>query len=300
MMTIASLAVAREGFKEVLTLASERFAGTYSQLCNSWSTRQEFERIKTVSGLPMAGPTPEGTPVNLYERRPGHVKDFYAIKYTAYVPISWETGFTDVYGKYRENGRLVAVSLEARRQRNFADTFFNNGFDSVNYPGPDGVSLYNTAHPFPGGVTGSNAPASNLALNSANLATCAQQLLGVQDAMGIYMPNPSGWWLVTGINRHFDAKNILRSPYTPNSANYDPAVQKELFEPFLVKEITSSTAWFAVPRAKDDHTFTMMTRMPRRTHSFMIDDRHTSVEGAYEEHVFFWRDWRNVWGTQGS
>lgn len=300
-MTIATLAVAREGLWDALTLAAKDFDGEYARVCRMASTRQEFERVKSVSGIGVAGRTNEGQAVNRYSRREGNTKDYYPVKYTAYIPYSWEAEHTDLYGKFRENGELIALALEARRQQNFADVFFNNGFDSVNNPGPDGVSLYSTAHPFPGGVTGSNRPASNLALNTANLAQCAREVIGVKDAMGIYHATAAKTYrLVTGLSLMWTARNVLASPFTRESADYDPAKQKEMFSPLLVKEIESSTAWFVVASDPKWHSWTMLNRIPRRKHSFIEDNTHVTVDGAYEEHVFLWKDWRGCWGTPGS
>jgi len=181
-----------------------------------------------------------------------------------------------------------------------AAAVLNNGFSS-SYPGGDGVSLFNTAHPLISGGTNSNTPSTQVDLNETSLEAAVIQIAGWTDERGLLIAaKPKK--LIVPPALMFTAKRLLDTELRVATADNDINAIKQMGaipEGYTVNHfLTDSNAWF------------LTTDVPNGLKHFVRTPLQNSMDGdfdtgnvrykARERYSFGWSDPLGIWGSSGS
>ena len=179
-----------------------------------------------------------------------------------------------------------------------AAAVLNNGFSSA-FPGGDGVSLVNTAHPIATG-TFSNQLSTAANLSQTSLEQILIQIRNAVDNNGKRIRlTPKK--IVSGPSNVFQAEVLLKSVLRAGTANNDvnPVQSLGLLSDGQanLSRITSTTAWWVQTDAPEG----LKLAMRRGLEKSMEGDFETDSMRykATERYAFGWTDPRGVFGTAG-
>jgi phage major head subunit gpT-like protein len=139
---------------EVVMTKYSRFPDEFSEVFRMESSSRSIEQTTEVTGFGQFAVIPEGDTTRFDEALPAFNKTYVHGQYGLGFKVTKVAMDDDRFGVVRklstELGRSAKETVEVT-----AASVVNNGFSS-SYPGPDGVSLFNTAHPLVGGGTQTN------------------------------------------------------------------------------------------------------------------------------------------------
>lgn len=249
---------------------------------------------RQVAGLGTAQSMPEGDNFPLDEPLLGNTKEYEAVPFGLGVEITWPMWRDDQYGVMRE---LVRELARASRHRQEIDAWsvLNNAFDNA-FPGFDGLSLCNTAHPLLGGGTFANRPTvdvgfSQLAIQAS--LTRFENMVNERNLPQLLYPNRL---LIAGENK-FLARQILGSVKQPFSAGNEinPLVQEDLSF-MVVHYFTNTTQWFLASTTGHDLNF--MWRDRPIFDGFDAPWNKNAIFTVYQRHTKGFGSWRGIDGSK--
>jgi len=181
-----------------------------------------------------------------------------------------------------------------------AAAVLNNGFSS-SYPGGDGVSLFNSAHPLISGGTNSNTPTTQVDLNETSLEAAVIQIAAWTDERGLLIAAKPKKMIVPPALM-FTAKRLLDTELRVATADNDINAIKQMGaipEGYTVNHfLTDTSAWF------------LTTDVPNGMKHFVRTPLQNSMDGdfdtgnvrykARERYSFGWSDPLGMWGSSGS
>jgi len=287
-------------------ILNECFDGVYDQRADEWSRvfREEdgiprnYHEEPVLYGFGAAPQLPDGTPVTyqqggvLFLQR--YVYKVYGLAF-ALTKVLVEDGDHIRLGQVY--ARHLAQSLVETKELLCAN-ILNTAFNSA-YPGGDGVSLINTAHPIVNGSF-SNQLATAAVLSQTSLE---QMLIQVRQAVDNnqkkirLVPRQ----LVVAPGNIFQAEVLLKSVLRTGNANNDinPVKSIGLLDEgaAVLSRLTSSTAWWVQTDAPEG----MKLLMRRRLEKTMEGDFETDSMRykATERYIPGWTDPRAMFGTPG-
>jgi hypothetical protein len=243
---------------------NEGSAIAYDNAQEAWSTRYTHETIALGFSI-----TEEAVEDNLY--------DSLSARYT------------------KSLARAMAYTKQVK-----AAAVLNNGFSS-SYPGGDGVSLFNTAHPLISGGTNSNTPSTQVDLNETSLEAAVIQIAAWTDERGLLIAaKPKK--LIVPPALMFTAKRLLDTELRVATADNDINAIKQMGaipEGYTVNHfLTDTNGWF------------LTTDVPNGLKHFVRTPLQNSMDGdfdtgnvrykARERYSFGWSDPLGMWGSSGS
>lgn len=264
------------------------------EIFREMSSNQWGEQTVTMAGIAAAPEKSEGAgtanddPIQGYDKTYTH--STYAI----------QTGFTEetiednrlnlVQDTYGSLGRSMAQTKQITCMN-----VINNGFTDV---GPDGVSLFNTAHPHIGGGTYGNRPATDVALSVAGLREMEVDLMRQVDHRNInalVMPET----IIVPPELSQTLRELIDSPDRPDTPNraintFAASKYKAVVSPFL----TSSTAWF-VAAPKNQHQLRFYNRVAPSTNSWVEESAGTVLTRIRCRFSVGYSEYMGTWGTTG-
>ena len=218
------------------TVKNEGSAIAYDNAQEAWSTRYTHETIALGFSI-----TEEAIEDNLY--------DSLSARYT------------------KSLARAMAYTKQVK-----AAAVLNNGFSS-SYPGGDGVSLFNTAHPLISGGTNSNTPSTAADLNETSLENAVIQIAGWTDERGLLIAAKPRK-LVVPPNLMFTATRLLQTELRVATADNDVNALKmmgSIPEGYTVNHfLTDTNAWF------------LTTDVPNGLKHFVRTPLSTSMDGDFD------------------
>ena len=287
-------------------ILNECFDGVYDQRADEWSRvfREEdgiprnYHEEPVLYGFGAAPQLPDGTPVTyqqggvLFLQR--YVYKVYGLAF-ALTKVLVEDGDHIRIGQvYARHLAQSLVETKELLSANVLNTAFNSS-----YPGGDGVSLINTAHPIVNG-TFSNQLSTAAVLSQTSLE---QMLIQVRQAVDNnqkkirLVPRQ----LVVAPGNIFQAEVLLKSVLRTGNANNDinPVKSIGLLDEgaAVLSRLTSSTAWWVQTDAPEG----MKLLMRRRLEKTMEGDFETDSMRykATERYTVGWTDPRAMFGTPG-
>lgn len=134
---------------EVIMTKYAQLPPQYQQFYRTKSSKRSIEQTTEVTGFSTYGIVPEASNVRYDTPLPGYNKTYLHLQYGLGFKVSKIAMDDDQFGVI---GKLASeLGRSAHETRELAAAFpVNQGFNS-SYPGPDGVSLFNAAHPLVGG-----------------------------------------------------------------------------------------------------------------------------------------------------
>ena len=287
-------------------IMNECFDGVYDQRTDEWSRvfreqdgiPRNYHEEPVLYGFGAAPQLPDGTPVSyqqggvLFLQR--YIYNVYGLAF-ALTKVLVEDGDHIRIGQVY--ARHLAQSLIETKETLCAN-ILNRGFNA-SYPGGDGVSLINTAHPIVNGTF------SNQLTTAANLSQTSleQMLIQVRQAVDNngkkirLVPRQ----LVVAPGNVFQAEVLLKSVLRSGSANNDlnPVKSIGLLDEgaAVISRLTSATAFFIQTDAPEG----MKLMMRRKLEKTMEGDFETDSMRykATERYIPGFTDPRAMYGTPG-
>jgi hypothetical protein len=248
----------------------------------------------TISGLGSAPQSGEGEPSATDSPIMGYDKTYIPVSYSLIVSLSEDLVEDDKIELASKTLRELGLSIYNTEQITGFNVL-NNGFTVT---GPDGVSLFSTAHPLLGGGTYNNRPSSAIALSVAGLRameTSYGRMVNDRNITKIALPRQ----ILVPVELKQTAKELLKSidrPDTPNrSINtfYD-----ENYELLVSPYLTSTTAWFAFGD-KSQHDLNFIRRKAMEKRSWRDEPTGDYNTRARTKFDVGYNGWRCTWGTTG-
>ena len=288
-------------------ILNECFEGIYDQRADEWSRifreqdgiPRNYHEEPVLYGFGAAPQLPDGTPVTyqqggvLFLKR--YVYKVYGLAF-ALTKVLYEDGdhirIGQVYARHLAQSLVETKELLAA---NVLNTAFNSS-----YPGGDGVSLINTAHPIVNG-TFSNQLATSANLSQTSLEQMLIQIRQAVDNNGKkirLVPRQ----LIVAPGNIFQAEVLLKSVLRTGNANNDinPIKAIGLLDEgaAVLSRLTSSTAWWVQTDAPEG----MKLLMRRRLEKTMEGDFETDSMRykATERYDVGFTDPRAMYGTPGA
>jgi hypothetical protein len=287
-------------------ILNECFDGVYDQRADEWSRvfREEdgiprnYHEEPVLYGFGAAPQLPDGTPVTyqqggvLFLKR--YVYKVYGLAF-ALTKVLVEDGDHIRIGQvYARHLAQSLVETKELLSANVLNTAFNSS-----YPGGDGVSLINTAHPIVNG-TFSNQLATSANLSQTSLEQMLIQIRQAVDNNGKkirLVPRQ----LIVAPGNIFQAEVLLKSVLRTGNANNDinPIKAIGLLDEgaAVLSRLTSSTAWWVQTDAPEGFKLLMRRRLEKTMEGdFETDSMRYKATERYD--VGF-TDPRAAYGTAG-
>lgn len=264
------------------------------------NTSLRFVRLYTEGDFPYADIVNDGQPMTFSDWLTPHTMDVTPKMRV----LGWEAtrlGQTsDQYGIYSKAAMKLRKALKKTYERDVADMFNNAETNSAAYRTPDAVVFLSTAHLLDDGTaTGTNKPASDIALGALALEQAIQELAAQVGGRGEPMPAMGPWYLVVPPQLLGVAKRVVESSGLAQTANNDPnaLITGRIVDVVMNPWFTSTTAWFLMPAPKSERQLLEVRRQaPQVLTDFNINTK-ADVWRVDEMFALAWQDWRNTWGT---
>ena len=287
-------------------ILNECFDGVYDQRADEWSRvfREEdgiprnYHEEPVLYGFGAAPQLPDGTPVTYQQGGVLFLKRYlykvYGLAF-ALTKVLVEDGdhirIGQVYARHLAQSLVETKELLAA---NVLNTAFNNS-----YPGGDGVSLINTAHPIVNG-TFSNQLATAAVLSQTSLEQMLIQIRQAVDNNGKkirLVPRQ----LIVAPGNIFQAEVLLKSVLRTGNANNDinPVKSIGLLDEgaAVLSRLTSNTAWWVQTDAPEGFKLLMRRRLEKTMEGDFETD--TMRYKATERYDIGFTDPRCAYGTPG-
>lgn len=261
------------------------------------TSEKNYEEVVEGTGFGLVPIKPEGASISYDTDSQGattrmtHV--VYGMGWIATQEELEDNLYTEVAKRRTER---LAFSLRCTDETVHAN-IFNRAFNS-SYTGGDGKELCATDHPTLDG-TQSNELATAADLSEASLEDMCVQIYNAKNSRGLFaniMPKQ----LVVPPALIFDARRILESSQTPDTANNAKNVVADMFDskPVMWQYLSDTDAWFVKTDAP-----TGLMHFWRRKPAFSQDsDFETSNAKAKvtSRYIAKHGDWRSLYGTPGA
>lgn len=287
-------------------ILNECFDGVYDQRADEWSRvfREEdgiprnYHEEPVLYGFGAAPQLPDGTPVTYQQGGVLFLKRYlykvYGLAF-ALTKVLVEDGDHIRIGQvYARHLAQSLVETKELLSANVLNTAFN-----ASYPGGDGVSLINTAHPIVNG-TFSNQLATAAVLSQTSLEQMLIQVRQAVDNNGKkirLVPRQ----LIVAPGNIFQAEVLLKSVLRTGNANNDinPVKSIGLLDEgaAVLSRLTSATAWWVQTDAPEGFKLLMRRRLEKTMEGDFETD--TMRYKATERYDVGYTDPRCAYGTPG-
>lgn len=252
------------------------------------------EQTLTMAGIQQAPEKSEGAAVFVDSAIEGYSKTYLPVTYAISIVVSEELKEDNRLSLLEDTYRSLGLSMYQTRQVT-AFNVFNDGFSDT---GPDGVSLFNTAHPMIGGHSYANRPSTDIAFSIAGMREMEVDMMRQVNHRNInvhLMPRT----IIVPPELAQSAYEVLRSPERPDTDNraintFHGSNYKLIVSPFL----TSETAWFAIAD-KTQHQLRFYDRVAPSSKTWEDEktgDINTRIRCRFD---VGYSDFPGAWGTTG-
>jgi len=288
------------GLNALFGLEYSRYGEEHKELYETEKSERSFEEETKLSGFSAAPVKNEGQSI-AYD----NAQEAFTARYT-HETIA--LGFSITEEAIEDN---LYDSLSARYTKGLARAMaytkqvkaaavINNGFNSA-FPGGDGVSLFNTAHPLVGGGTNSNTPSTAADLNETSLENAVIQIAAWTDERGLLIAAKPRK-LIIPPSLMFVATRLLETSLRVGTTDNDINALKNngaIPEGYTVNHfLTDTNGWYLTTDVPNG--LKHFERMPL-TNSMDGDFDTGNVRyKARERYSFGWSDPLGVYGSPGS
>ena len=288
------------GLNALFGMEYARYGEEHKEIYETETSERSFEEETKLSGFSAAPVKNEGAAI-AYD----NAQEAWSTRYT-HETIA--LGFSITEEAIEDN---LYDSLSARYTKSLARAMaytkqvkaaavLNNGF-STGYPGGDGVSLFNVAHPLISGGVNSNTPSTQADLNETSLEAAVIQIAAWTDERGLLIAaKPKK--LIVPPALMFTAKRLLDTELRVATADNDINALKQMGaipEGYTVNHfLTDTNGWF------------LTTDVPNGLKHFVRTPLQNSMDGdfdtgnvrykARERYSFGWSDPLGMFGSSGS
>lgn len=224
----------------------ESYSPVYERLFNVKDMKSSIAQSSQISSLKAAAQVAEGQEIPMQKLQQGYAKTYTALKYGILMGTSQEMLDDDPYDVMGDNPRRFSRAFNEAEEVSAA-AVLNGGFTDT---GPDGQSLFSTAHP---ALQSGVADISNLLSTAADLSTTSVKALitllrKTRDSAGNRIAI-KGKSLIVCPDDEFLAHEILKSVMLVDSANAsvnatNSVQDRYALEPLVWDYLTSTDAFF--------------------------------------------------------
>lgn len=279
-----------------------RFEREYSKIFNVQSSVRWGEQTTTMSGLGLLQTVAENADVDLDEPVQGFDKTYLHTQYALGFGVSKVMADDDKFSLIRKQAQDLGSSADETLEIVSA-AVFNNGFNAA-FPGPDGVSLFSTAHPQPkaGGTQSNRAAASQLSVTT--LMDSLTSFRSQTDYSGRKLRIPADRLIVPGA-LEFSAAEILGGSMRSDTANRTinalrrrdgmPSFDRSIVWDYL----TDAAAWFIAGPQEDLELRFYWRERPNLIHDFVFRSR-TMLSAIWMRFSVGFSDYIGLYGVPSS
>ncbi len=288
------------GLNALFGMEYSRYGEEHKEIYETETSERSFEEETKLSGFSAAPVKNEGSAM-AYD----NAQEAWSTRYTHETialgfSITEEAIEDNLYDSLSARYTKALARAMAYTKQVKAAAVLNNGF-SASYPGGDGVSLFNSAHPLVSGGTNSNTPGTQVDLNETSLEAAVIQIAAWTDERGLLIAaKPKK--LIVPPSLMFTAKRLLDTELRVATADNDINAIKQMGaipEGYTVNHfLTDPNAWF------------LTTDVPNGMKHFVRTPLQNSMDGdfdtgnvrykARERYSFGWSDPLGMWGSSGS
>jgi hypothetical protein len=286
----------RPGIEKTIMLYQGSEKNRWKDLCTVVDTKLGFYRALQYGGFGNASIVNAGQSINSDDFQTPFYKDISPKKRGIMYLEASEVGETDQTGITGKRAKAMALAMLSTKEAVVADMF--NNFTSTNaaYTGPDGDPLVSTSHDLDTGSTGTNRPATDIALGALNLEQAIQELQLQDNHRGEPMPAEGPYDLLVPIQLLGVANRIVKASGLAQSANNDPNWAGGLIRKIHANpRFTSATQW----GLKDVGTENILLVQRRAVKVKSQEDitRDGTLYTITEIYAPVNVNWRGFWGT---
>ena len=288
------LSTALPALSAVIMDAYGRYDDTVPRIFNVLGLNTWGDQTTSVAGLEGAPSKSEGQGVAFGAPIEGYDKTYQPVTYAQAVSFTEELIEDERFGIITKTYASLGISMYQTKQVTCMNVF-NNGFTDT---GPDGVSLFNTAHVLIGGGTYGNRPAAEIAMSVAGIREMEVDMMRQVDHRNLpIMVMPRTFLVPPEIRQTTD--ELLKSSDRPDTANRATnVIAKSNYASEMSPFLTSATAWFVVAD-KSQHELRFYNRMSPYTRSWVDEktgDVNTKIRCRFD---VGYSDYIGTWGTTG-
>jgi hypothetical protein len=288
------------GLNALFGMEYTRYGEEHKEIYETETSERSFEEETKLSGFSAAPVKNEGSAM-AYD----NAQEAWSTRYTHETialgfSITEEAIEDNLYDSLSARYTKALARAMAYTKQVKAAAVLNNGFSS-SYPGGDGVSLFNSAHPLVSGGTNSNTPTTQVDLNETSLEAAVIQIAAWTDERGLLIAAKPRKMVVPPALM-FVAKRLLDTELRVSTADNDINAIKQMGaipEGYTVNHfLTDPNAWF------------LTTDVPNGMKHFVRTPLQNSMDGdfdtgnvrykARERYSFGWSDPLGMWGSSGS
>jgi len=271
----------------------------YSQLFDSDTSSMNYEEDVQLTGFGLAPVKSEGSGVSYDSEVQGFTTRYTHVAYALGYIVTKEELDDNLYEQVSRR-RAAALAMSFRQTKeNIGANIYNRAFNGT-YLGGDGVALCSTAHPNTSGGTFANKPAVDADLSEASLEDALTAIMGFQNDRGLLI-NVMPRSLIVARQNFWNANRILKSAYTPSTANNAVNVlvaTNALPEGIVMNHYLSSpNAWFV--RTNIQNGLKYYSRVGIQFDQDNDFDTMNAKAKGYERYSFGWTDPRAIYGVNG-
>jgi len=297
--TLPSLYLSRLAFLEDVLFAEMPIeAGVFQRILKVRDMgNKPFVKTTTVASFGQVPIKSEGAAVTYEDLAGGFDTSYIADTYELAFRASKEALDDEQEEVVSDAARALGSSLNYTYDVDHAN-LFNNGFSS-SFVGPDGVSLFSTAHPLVGGGTNGNRPTTDGDLSVAQLRTALNDIANTKDDAGkIVHWRPKV--LLVSYNQKWLGMELIGSELRADTAdNALNAFKDDGLVVVATPYLTDTNAFFLLSEPSKHNVRTYWRERPNVLHDwdFETSSMKVKIRSRWKKG---WSDWRGVYGTSGS
>ena len=288
------------GLNALFGLEYSRYGEEHKELYETEKSERSFEEETKLSGFSAAPVKNEGQAIAYDNAQEAFTARYNHETIALGFSITEEAIEDNLYDSLSARYTKALARAMAYTKQVKAASVINNGFNSA-FPGGDGVSLFNSAHPLVSGGTNSNTPSTAADLNETSLENAVIQIAAWTDERGLLIAAKPRK-LIIPPSLMFVATRLLETSLRVGTTDNDINALKNngaIPEGYTVNHfLTDSNGWYLTTDVPNG--LKHFERMPL-TNSMDGDFDTGNVRyKARERYSFGWSDPLGVFGSPGS
>jgi Mu-like prophage major head subunit gpT len=288
------------GLNALFGLEYSRYGEEHKEIYETEKSERSFEEETKLSGFSAAPVKNEGQAIAYDNAQEAFTARYNHETIALGFSITEEAIEDNLYDSLSARYTKALARAMAYTKQVKAASVINNGFNAA-YPGGDGVSLFNTAHPLVSGGTNSNTPSTAADLNETSLENAVIQIAAWTDERGLLIAAKPRK-LIIPPSLMFVATRLLETSLRVGTTDNDINALKNngaIPEGYTVNHfLTDTNGWYLTTDVPNG--LKHFERMPL-TNSMDGDFDTGNVRyKARERYSFGWSDPLGIFGSPGS
>lgn len=260
------------GLNALYGLEYNTYAEEHKEIFETETSERSFEEEVKLSGFSAAPVKAEGSAMAFDNAQEAFTSRYNHETIALGFSLTEEAIEDNLYDSLASRYTKALARAMAYTKQIKAASVLNNGF-SASFPGGDGVSLFNAAHPLVSGGSNSNVPSVATDLNETSLEAAIIQITQWTDERGLLIAAKARK-LIVPTQLQFVATRLLQTDQRPATADNDTNAIKTngaIPEGYTVNNyLTDPNAWF------------IKTDVPNGLKHFVRTAMSTGMDGDFD------------------